>query len=37
MRFETADPACAWLNRIIALATGARERLVVRLDVWEVV
>jgi hypothetical protein len=37
MRFETADPACDWLNRIIAVATGARERLVVRLDVYEVV
>ena len=37
MRFETADPALAWLNRILALATGARERLAVRLDVYEVV
>lgn len=36
MRFETADPACDWLNRIIALATGTRERLGVRLDVFEV-
>jgi hypothetical protein len=36
MRFETADPACDWLNRIIALATGAREQLAVRLDVYEV-
>jgi Protein of unknown function (DUF3237) len=37
MRFETADPAFAWLNRILALATGARERRAVRLDVYEVV
>jgi hypothetical protein len=37
MRFETADPACNWLNRIIALATGAREQQAVRLDVYEVV
>jgi hypothetical protein len=36
MRFETADPACDWLNRIIAIATGARERQAVRLDVYEV-
>jgi hypothetical protein len=36
MRFETADPACDWLNRILALARGARERLSVRLDVYEV-
>src|ERR1700745_4173957 len=25
MRFETSDPEAAWLNRIIALARGARE------------
>jgi hypothetical protein len=36
MRFETADPQFAWLNRIIALARGARERRAVRLDVFEV-
>jgi hypothetical protein len=36
MRFETADPACEWLNRIIALATGKREQQAVRLDVYEV-
>jgi hypothetical protein len=36
MRFETADPHLAWLNRIIALARGARERRSVRLDVFEV-
>jgi hypothetical protein len=37
LRFETADPASKWLNRIIALATGAREQQRVRLDVYEVV
>ena len=37
MRFETADPACDWLNRIIAIAAGAREQRAVRLDVYEVV
>ncbi|HEY7664331.1 MAG TPA: DUF3237 domain-containing protein [Xanthobacteraceae bacterium] len=36
MRFETADPALAWLNRILALGTGAREQRAVRLDVHEV-
>lgn len=36
MRFETADPAHAWLNNILALARGAREAQSVRLDVYEV-
>lgn len=36
MRFETSDPASAWLNKIIALAAGAREQQAVRLDVYEV-
>jgi len=36
MRFETADPALQWLNRILALAHGQREALSVRLDVYEV-
>ena len=36
MRFETAYPAASWLNRIVALATGAREARAVRLDVYEV-
>lgn len=36
MRFETADPSLAWLNRILALARGTREARVVRLDVYEV-
>jgi len=37
MRFETADPTLAWLNRILALGTGAREARAVRVDVHEVV
>jgi hypothetical protein len=37
MRFETAEPTLAWLNRILALGTGTREKLAVRLDVYEVV
>jgi uncharacterized protein DUF3237 len=36
MRFETADPALDWLNRILALARGQREARAVRLDVYEV-
>jgi hypothetical protein len=36
MRFEAADPAVDWLNRIIAIGSGARERNAVRLDVFEV-
>jgi hypothetical protein len=36
MRFETADPTLAWLNRILALGTGAREARAVRIDVYEV-
>jgi hypothetical protein len=36
MRFETADPALDWLNRILALARGARAARNVRLDVFEV-
>lgn len=36
MRFETAHPSTAWLNRILALAKGAREKNAVRLDVYEV-
>src|SRR5437763_2210736 len=33
MRFETAHPSVDWLNRIIAIARGAREKNAVRLDV----
>lgn len=36
MRFETAHPSANWLNRILALARGAREKNAVRLDVFEV-
>jgi hypothetical protein len=36
MRFETAHPSTDWLNRILALARGTRERNAVRLDVYEV-
>ena len=36
MRFETADPAVDWLNRILALARGQREANAVRLEVYEV-
>lgn len=36
MRFETAHPSADWLNRILALARGAREKNAVCLDVYEV-
>jgi hypothetical protein len=36
MRFETADPQSAWLNRILALARGARRARAVDIDVYEV-
>jgi hypothetical protein len=36
MRFETADPATDWMNRIIAVARGERLAQAVRLDVYEV-
>jgi hypothetical protein len=36
LRFEAADPSVAWLNRIIALGRGQREKLGVKLDVYEV-
>jgi Protein of unknown function (DUF3237) len=36
MRFETAEPSLAWMNKILALARGAREPNAVRLDVFEV-
>ena len=36
MRFETAHPATDWMNRILALAKGAREKNAVKLDVYEV-
>lgn len=36
MRFETAHLSTDWLNRILALARGAREKNAVKLDVYEV-
>lgn len=36
MRFETADPSVDWLNRILAVARGARQATTVRLNVYEV-
>jgi Protein of unknown function (DUF3237) len=35
-RFETGDERYAWLNRIICVASGARRRDAVDLDVFEV-
>jgi uncharacterized protein DUF3237 len=37
IRFETGHPSAAWLNRILALAKGAREKNAVKLEVYEVV
>jgi hypothetical protein len=36
MRFETAHQSADWMNRILALAKGAREKNMVKLDVYEV-
>ena len=36
MRFEAADPSVDWLNRIIAIGRGARDKNAVRLEVFEV-
>jgi hypothetical protein len=36
MRFETGDKSLDWLNRIIAIARGQREKNAVKLDVYEV-
>jgi hypothetical protein len=35
-RFETGAARYAWLNRVVALATGARRRDAVEFDVYEV-
>lgn len=35
-RFETGDPRYAWLNRMIAVGSGAREPASVRVSVFEV-
>lgn len=36
MRFETADPQSSWLNRILAIGRGSRERQAVRIEAYEV-
>ena len=36
MRFETAHSSATWLNRILGIARGQREKNAVRLDVYEV-
>jgi hypothetical protein len=36
LRFETAEPSLAWLNRVLTLGRGQREPHAVRLDVYEV-
>lgn len=36
MRFETAAPSLAWLNKILAIARGERLPRSVQLDVFEV-
>jgi hypothetical protein len=36
MRFATSHPSADWLNRILGLAKGAREKNAVRLDIYEV-
>jgi hypothetical protein len=36
MRFETGDEKLGWMNRIIAIARGQREKNAVKLHVYEV-
>jgi hypothetical protein len=36
MRFETSDRDAAWLNRILAIGYGARQKGAVRIEVFEV-
>lgn len=36
MRFETGDNEFGWLNRVITIARGQREKNAVKLDVYEV-
>ena len=36
MRFETGDKDLDWLNRVITIARGQREKNAVRLEVYEV-
>lgn len=35
-RFETGDPRYHWLNRLVAIGSGAREPAAVRVSVFEV-
>ncbi|MBM3528014.1 MAG: DUF3237 domain-containing protein [Alphaproteobacteria bacterium] len=36
MRFETSDPQCAWLNRILCIGRGTRQNRAVQIEVFEV-
>ncbi len=36
VRFETAAPEADWLNRVLMIAVGAREKMKVKLDLYEV-
>lgn len=36
MRFETGDARYAWLNKVLAVTTGARLAAAVEIDVYEV-
>lgn len=36
VRFETADPEADWLNRVLMIAVGEREKMKVKLDLYEV-
>lgn len=36
VRFETADPEADWLNRVLMIALGEREKMKVNLDLYEV-
>lgn len=36
IRFETAHPSTDWLNLIICIAVGEREKMRVKLDLYEV-
>jgi hypothetical protein len=35
-RFETGDPRYQWLNRLVAIGSGAREPAAVRISMFEV-
>jgi hypothetical protein len=36
MRFETSDPASAWLNRILCIGRGTRQNRAVQIEAFEV-